>query len=362
MRFPNRSGPPFDFSPTESCLNCHSAAKGMPRNLVSEAEEEEGFGPSFLWGSVFTVASLGGLLFSSESSSAGAVTTSGKETGVKDVILDGNSCLLNTRAMENDGSDGHEESNENHVGVGYSFDHLLKISIAASKPEILLYTKTREVDASEFSTLINSQLSILKTIVEELLASRVVTNVSISKTHPQYQRYLEALSIAGNKEIDAVILLQWISDIIAANRERMHLVWPKLHGKSLSVCLWMCVCVDVGVAYASQQVEDACNLATVPQGETALTSSLPSVQFICLAVDYIIYYNFYPVNSLLLVICGPSQLILFQLFLTSLPRLRSLPGSDRRAGGCSVHKVSVLPGALYIDDPQVRFSGVCNVR
>jgi hypothetical protein len=114
--------------------------------------------------------------------------------------------------------------------VGYAFDNLLRISIAATHVDTLLFRMTVDVDSTEFAALINTLLALLRSSVEDLLSSKVVSNASISKSHPQYRQYLDALCCSGNKEVDAVVLLVWISRIITANKPRVHLVWPKMHG------------------------------------------------------------------------------------------------------------------------------------
>ena len=226
------SGEPFQFPPTELALDCHYAAKGMPRNLRSDEEEDDDseFGPSFLWGSVYNVATLGGLFFSN-TPNISELSSTGKNIPDGVMILDGNSCERNYQMIGNDITDIDQKQRKKNIESAY--DELLKISLSACHAENLLFKKITTVDALEFTSIITTQLNILKLIVDGLFASKIITNVNVAKTHPQYERYREALSVSGNKEIDAVVLLTWISTVIHANKERVHLVWSKMHGKIL---------------------------------------------------------------------------------------------------------------------------------
>jgi hypothetical protein len=221
------AGGPFQFGPSEAALDCHFAARGTPRHLnAMQMEDDDDYGPSFLWGSVYTVASLGGMLFQS-SPNATAPSAEKVPDERDEVILDGNSCAFSRRNMAMDLPNQSQGVQRN---VGFAFDNLLRISIAATHVDTLLFRMTVEVDSTEFAALIATLLAILRSSVEDLLSSKVVSNASISKSHPQYRQYLEALCCSGNKEVDAVVLLVWISRIITANKSRVHLVWPKMHG------------------------------------------------------------------------------------------------------------------------------------
>ena len=234
----------YDFPPTESAMNCHYSARGMPRNLISssvnknqriEDDEDDDFSPSFLWGSVYSVATLGGLFFSNSTSSGSgsgstAVSESEKTIGIeKKMTYDGNSCMVTNQSIEND-NDVLDVPNSIPKNIGYAFDNLLKISVAASGADNLLFKNTNDIDASEFTILITTQLNILKDLIEELLNNKVIGNVSITKNHPQYYQYYYALCTSANKEIDAVLLLTWVSRMINNNKERIHLIWSNMHG------------------------------------------------------------------------------------------------------------------------------------
>ena len=209
----------------------------MPRNLVSsnvkneiiEDDEDDEFSPSFLWGSVY---SLGGLFFSNSSTGPGSSNLPQPEKNkmVKNkMILDGNSCMLSNRLLENN-NDVLDVPNSILKNISNAYDNLLKISVAASGVNDLLLNSSSEMDAVEFTIIIAAQLNILKDLIEELLNNKVVSNVSITKYHPQYYQYYEALCTFANKEMDAVLLLTWISRIIEINKERIHLIWSNMHG------------------------------------------------------------------------------------------------------------------------------------
>ena len=228
----------YDFLHSEAALNCHFAARGMPRNLISsnkkneiiEDEEDDEFSPSFLWGSVY---SLGGLFFSNSSTGSGSSNLSQPDENkavMNKIILDGNSSMLTNR-LHVDNNDVLDVPNSIPKNVGNAYDNLLRISVAASGANDLLLYNTLEVDAAEFTIIITTQLNILKDLIEELLNNKVISNISITKNHPQYYQYYEALCISGNKEIDAVLLLTWISRIIEINKERIHLIWSNMHGR-----------------------------------------------------------------------------------------------------------------------------------
>lgn len=229
LDFKNPLGSAFQFNHSEAALDCHFAARGAPRNLSASLNDaiDGDFGPSFLWGSVYSVASLGGILFQ-DNPNMGVSGGDKESEGRRDITLDGNSCLFTSRNAAMDFPNTAPAMSKN---VGYAFDNLLRISMAASHVDALLFRMIVEVDGAEYTSIITAQLGLLKGLVDELLTSTVVSNVIISKSHPQYKQYLNALSCTGNKEVDAVVLLGWISRIITANKARVHLVWPKMHGK-----------------------------------------------------------------------------------------------------------------------------------
>jgi hypothetical protein len=233
LDFKNPLGGAFQFHPSSRALDCHFAARGAPRNLNSDElkVEEEEYGPSFLWGSVYNVASLGGMLFQNKQDALMDVDRDRDYSS--DETLDANSCPFSTRnASMSEESDFLKAAHTAGIrSVGYAYDNLLRISIQASDVATLLFRCTADIDSIEFTSIVTTQLSILRDLVEGLLSSRVVSNAIISRTHPQYKQYSEALSAAGNKELEAVVLLGWISRIITANRSRVHLVWPSMHGK-----------------------------------------------------------------------------------------------------------------------------------
>lgn len=234
MDFKNPLGGAFQFYPSSRALDCHYAARGAPRNLNSDElkVEEEEYGPSFLWGSVYNVASLGGILFQNRQD---AYLADDRDRDYSsDEILDANSCPFSVRnaSMSEEGDYLKSAVTSCTRSVGYAYDNLLRISVQASDVATLLFRLTADIDSIEFTSIVTTQLSILRELVEGLLSSRVVSNAIISRTHPQYRQYSEALSAAGNKELEAVVLLGWISRIITANKSRVHHVWPSMHGKS----------------------------------------------------------------------------------------------------------------------------------
>ena len=208
--------------------------------------EEEEFGPSFLWGSVYNVASLGGILFQNKQDDLLSVDRD--RDCSSEELLDANSCPFSARnASMSEESDFLKTAHTAGIrSVGYAYDNLLRISIEASDVATLLFRLTADIDSIEFSSIVTTQLSILRDLVEGLLSSRVVSNAIISRTHPQYKQYSEALSAAGNKELEAVVLLGWISRIITANKSRVHLVWPSMHGKGTGYAY---VCTLISITY-----------------------------------------------------------------------------------------------------------------
>ena len=137
-------------------------------------------------------------------------------------------------------------------------DSMLGACISMCRPEDSVLKITSTLDDVVFVTVVSNLLQSLLEITDELLSlppaesllygthgrdgglggsdsrgnkSNPTTGGDAKHGKALEQKRLGMVTAAANREIDAVVMLEWVYRIMIINKSRFHLVWPKFHGK-----------------------------------------------------------------------------------------------------------------------------------